>query len=68
MSKEVGVKENGANAQALWKYSLTQQKVKLWSKRLWVGKSCWGKGIKFKLADKALAPKKKLLQVFMAAC
>jgi len=43
---------------ATQKYSLTHPMVKLQNKHLHVGKSCWGKWIKFKLATKAWAHKK----------
>jgi hypothetical protein len=58
MSKDVGVGENGAKAQDVQEYSLTHPKAKLWNKCLWVGGSCWGKQIEFKLVDKTWACKK----------
>jgi hypothetical protein len=54
------VRENGAKAQAIQEYSPSWPKVKLQNKRLWIGGSCWGKGIliKFELTNKTWACKK----------
>jgi len=56
--KDVGARKNGAKAWATREYSPTRPRVKLCNKRLWVGGSCWGKGMEFKLAEKAWAHKK----------
>jgi hypothetical protein len=58
VSKDVGVWENGAKFWVTREYSPTCPMVKLQSMCLWVGGSCWGKGIEFKLVDKAWAYKK----------
>jgi hypothetical protein len=69
VSDDVGVGENGAKAWTNQEYSLAQRKVKLQSKHLWVGGSCWGKRMELELANKAWVHKKKLLlQVFLVAC
>jgi hypothetical protein len=53
VSKDVGVGENGVKTLVIRKYSLAWPRAKLWSKCLWVGKSCWGKGMEFEHANKA---------------
>jgi hypothetical protein len=50
--EDMGVGENGAKCRTTWKYSPTCPRAKLWSKNLWIGGSCGGKMIKFKLVDK----------------
>jgi hypothetical protein len=40
---DVGARENGAKTWTNQEYSLAQPRVKLRSKHLWVGGSCWGK-------------------------
>jgi len=58
VSEDVGVGKNGAKTWAIQKYSLALPKVELRSKCLWVGGSCWGKRIEFKLIDKTWDQKK----------
>ncbi len=58
VSKDMGVRENGAKARAIQEYSPSWSRVKLQNQRLWVGGSCWGKGIKFELTNKTWACKK----------
>jgi hypothetical protein len=55
--KRCGWGKNGAKTWATRKYSLACLRTKLWSKCLWVGRSCWGKGIEFKLVKKTWACK-----------
>jgi hypothetical protein len=45
VSEDMGAKENGAKVRLAQKYSLTYLKIKLQIRRLWVGWSCWGRGI-----------------------
>ncbi len=56
--KDVGVGENGAKEQVALEYSPTQLKTRLQNRCLWVGESCWGKGIELELATKAWVLKK----------
>jgi len=55
--KDVGVRKNNAKAWSTRKYSVTCPRIKLWNKCLWVGGSCWGRGIEFELATKTWARK-----------
>ncbi len=55
--KDVGVRKNNARPWITWKYSVACLRIKLWNKCLWVGGSCWGRGIEFELATKTWAHK-----------
>jgi hypothetical protein len=64
VAKDVGTRKNGAKTQLAQEYSFTCPRVKLRSKHLWVKGSCWGKGIKLELVDKAWAHKKNSCSKF----
>ncbi len=54
----MGAGENGAKARVTQEYSPARPRAKLRSKCLWIGRSCWGKGMELELANKAWAYKK----------
>ncbi len=58
VSKDVGVRENGAKMWAAQEYSLARPRAKLWNKHSWVRRSCWGKGVELELVNKTWARKK----------
>ncbi len=62
--EDVGAKKNGAKTWIAQKYSLACLRVKVQSRCLWVGGSCWGKRIELELADKAWAHKKNSFYKF----
>jgi len=65
VSEDVGVNKNGARAHVVRKYFPTRPRTKLPKKHLWVGGSCWIRGIEFKLVVKAWAYKKIPLVGFL---
>ncbi len=56
--EDMGVGENGAKAWVALEYSLAHPETRLWKRCLWIGGSCWGRGIESKLVAKAWACKK----------
>jgi hypothetical protein len=57
VSKDVGVKKNGAKMQATQKYSLARPRTKLRKRHLQTKKSCWVRGIELEFVNRAWADK-----------